>query len=361
MIHCPSCYIKRIEILMAKIVKTVKMSDIAERLNISVVTVSKALSDQKGVSEEMREKIKALAQDMGYKYVAPIKDKERGKSYNIGVLVSKYYMDSSENFYVKMCQEVAAKATQRGCFAFLEFIQEDDEREGRLPKLITEDKIDGVIVVGKPQHDYARILEETLDKPMLFLDFYDTELHADAVVTDNYLGAYKLAKYLIHEGHKNIGFVGTLMVTDSITDRDMGYVKAMMEHNIAVDTKWLIKDRAYKSGQMQLYAELELPERLPTAFVCNCDYTASTLIKTLEKCGKHVPEDVSVVGFDNYLHPGLCDIGITTYEVNIGEMAKKAVEIIYNRLAGAESESRVSTVEGRLVERDSVKNIKKIV
>lgn len=345
---------------MAKMVKAVKMSDIAAKLNISTVTVSKALSDQKGVSEEMRDKIKHLAQDMGYKYTAPTKDKELGKSYNMGVLVSRRYLDSNDSFYGKMCQEITAKAMLKGCFTLLEFIEEQEEAKGKLPKLVREDKIDGLIVVGKPGHDYAGMLERTVKKPMVFLDFFDAQLHTDAVITNSYLGAYMLTKYLIRAGHREIGYVGTLFVTDSITDRYLGFVKAMMEEGLPVKKEWVINDRDFETGLMELYREIELPKELPTAFVCNCDYIASIVIKMIREQNKRVPEDVSVVGFDNYLYPGLCDIGITTYEVNIGEMARTAVETLHNKLEGKEKELKVSTVEGKLIEKDSVKKIKKI-
>ncbi|MBQ7775425.1 MAG: LacI family DNA-binding transcriptional regulator [Lachnospiraceae bacterium] len=338
--------------------KAVTMSDIAEKLNISTVTVSKALANQKGVSEEMREKIKSLADDMGYKYTT--KDKDFGKSYNMGVLVSKRYLDSSDSFYGKMCQEITAKAMEKGSFTLLEFIQEEEERKGKLPKLIRENKIDGLIVVGKPGFDYAKMLEKTVKKPMVFLDFYDADLRTDSVIANSYLGAYMLTKYLIKAGHREIAYVGTLLVTDSITDRYLGYVRAMMEHNLPVEPQWLINDRDFETGLMELYREIKLPEKMPTAFVCNCDYIASILIKTLKERGYRVPEDVSVVGFDNYLYPWLCDIGITTYEVNIPEMSRKAVETLYNRLEGIEDGLKVSTVPGRLVEKDSVKKIKKI-
>lgn len=345
---------------MAKMVKAVKMSDIAARLNISTVTVSKALSDQKGVSEEMRDKIKALAQDMGYKYTAPAKDKEVGKSYNMGVLVSRRYLGTNDSFYGKMCQEITVKAMQKGCFTLLEYIEEQEESRGKLPKLIREDKIDGLIVVGKPGHDYAGMLEKTVKKPMVFLDFFDAELHTDSVITNSYLGAYMLTKYLIRAGHRDIGYVGTLFVTDSITDRYLGYMKAMMENGLSVKPEWVINDRDFETGQTELYKDIKLPEKLPTAFVCNCDYIASLVIKMIRERGKRVPEDVSVVGFDNYLYPGLCDIGITTYEVNIGEMTRKAVETLYNKLEGKENNLKVSIVEGKLIEKDSVKKIKKI-
>ncbi len=89
--------------------KSVKLADIAEKLNVSTVTVSKALADQKGVSEEMRERIKRLAHDMGYKPPVKTRQLKDYKSYNIGVIISERYWDQQESFYWKMYQEVATK------------------------------------------------------------------------------------------------------------------------------------------------------------------------------------------------------------------------------------------------------------
>lgn len=340
---------------MAKIIKAVTMSDIAARLNISTVTVSKALSNQKGVSEEMREKIKALAQEMGYKYSAP---KDREKSYVLGILVPDHYMNRQDSFYGRMCQEITAKATQRGFFALMEFLEEESIKEGKLPKLIQENKVDGLVVVGNPGFHYHKVLMDKVKKPLVYMDFFDAEIQADAVISNSYVGSYLLSDYLIRAGHKEIAYVGTLGVTGSITDRYLGYVRAMMEHGLKIEPQWLIKDRETESdGLKNTYKEIELPERMPTAFVCNCDYAASLVIHSLREAGYRVPEDVSVVGFDNYIYPWQCDIGITTYEVNIVEMAKKSVEVLYNKLKGLESQSHIYTIEGHLVEKDSVQKI----
>ena len=93
--------------------KSVKLADIAAILNVSTVTVSKALSNQKGVSEEMRDKIKKLAQEMGYKSPSAAKMIRNKKSYNIGVLLSDRYFDQHDCFYWQMYQEVATKAVVR--------------------------------------------------------------------------------------------------------------------------------------------------------------------------------------------------------------------------------------------------------
>ena len=91
--------------------------------------------------------------------------------------------------------------------------------------------------------------------------------------------------------------------------------------------------------------------------MCNCDLAASFLIKKLEAMGLNVPEDVSVVGYDNFIYPGMCDVEITTYEVDTKEMARRAVHTLIKKISGEDYRHRVYIVEGQLVIKDSVKNI----
>ena len=102
--------------------------------------------------------------------------------------------------------------------------------------------------------------------------------------------------------------------------------------------------------------EIALPEEMPTAFVCNCDLTASGLIRQLKAKGYRVPEDVSVVGYDNFLFAGLCDIGITSYGVDMPEMARVTLKQMRDRIRKTVAgPGRLYTVSGRIVEKDSVK------
>ena len=128
--------------------KAVKLADIAVKLGVSTVTVSKALSGQKGVSEPMREKIKQLADEMGYKPPSAMKQ-QQAKSYNIGVLVSDRYLDKCDSFYWKMYQCVATKAVQKDCFTMLEVVTYENEMDITLPKIVLEHKVDGIVIVGK--------------------------------------------------------------------------------------------------------------------------------------------------------------------------------------------------------------------
>lgn len=100
---------------------------------------------------------------------------------------------------------------------------------------------------------------------------------------------------------------------------------------------------------------LTLPEELPEAFVCNCDLVAIKLIEELERQGHKVPEDVTVVGFDNYLYPGLPDRRITTYEVDMKGLAQVALKKILKRMEDPEAMKRMDLVAGHIVEKDSVR------
>lgn len=335
--------------------KKVTLSDIAKILNVSNVTVSKALSGQKGVSDEMREKIKALADQLGYKQPSSkSRNNNKERSKNIGIIVPGRYFEIYNSFYWLMYQEVATMAMREKCFTMLEVIQPEDEEKHELPKLIQENKVDGVILLGRPKNGYIKKIREDSSLPMVCLDFFDDFNNCDSVISDGFYGTYMLTNYLFRMGHTDIGYVGTLLYTSSITDRYLGYCKSMMEHGQEIRKEWILDDRDWDTGDV-LSFEFKLPEKMPTAFVCNCDLTASILIKHLEKKNYRVPEDISVVGFDNFLYPGLCDIDITTYDVNVQEMAQKSIRILLDRINHVKIKSGVRIVQGEIVYKESVK------
>lgn len=335
--------------------KLVKLADIAERLNVSTVTVSKALSDQKGVGEELRSQIKQMAEEMGYVSPSAAKMHAVKKSYNIGVIVSQRYFDQTQSFYWLMYQELATKATAKNSFTMLEVIQPEDETNNVTPKLLEGERVNGLIVIGIMKKEYLDAIKEKAKVPVVYLDFY-TDDDCDAVITDNYFGMYRLTKHLCDKGHRKIAYVGTLFATNSITDRYFGYCKALYESGIEIRKDWIIDDRFVDSGGIMDY-KMVLPKEMPTAFVCNCDVTAYELIRELEGKGYKVPEDISIVGFDNYVFANAGESILTTYEVDVKEMARRAVKVLIRKMEGISYNKGISIVEGRMIVRDSVKEL----
>ncbi|MGN0400071.1 MAG: LacI family DNA-binding transcriptional regulator [Blautia sp.] len=340
--------------------KTVRLSDIGERLNVSTVTVSKALSGQTGVSEELREKIIRVADELGY--TKKKKEKQEKKTYTIGVIVAERYLQDGQTFYWKLYQELSQRAINKNCFVILEVIDYDTERAGKFPRILEENKVDGIIIMGTFKAGYANYLENHIMIPFLNLDTPGTMDNSDSVVVNNLMGAYRMTNYLFEMGHHKIGFVGTRLVTTSIDDRFFGYLKSLMEHGVALNEEWLLDDRDREYGKMNGQEKFKLPKEMPTAFFCNCDVAAWVLIKKLNERGYRVPEDVSVVGFDNYVigtevyqDDRLREIGLTTYEIDMGEMAKRAVHIITHKLENSSYSTGMFVIPGEFLERGSVK------
>ncbi len=339
--------------------KAVKLADIADRLGVSVVTVSKALSGQKGVGEELREKIIALADELGYRLPSAVEKINVNKGQSIGILIHEKHFSKYNSFYLQMYQMLSVELSTAGYFNLLELVRYDFEKEFILPNLVNEGNVSAVVLLGEFSKEYCEFLRSKLSVPIQYLDFNDDSEEINSIVSDSFYGGYYLTNYLFDKGHTDIGFVGSVLKTSSITDRYLGYLKSMMEHGKAVNDKWIIEDRDEETGIIFSPEVLSLPDKLPTAFVCNCDLTAGVLIKKLEKDGYRVPEDLSVVGYDNFIFPGTCDVEITTYEVDMPVMVKKTVEILNKLMRNEEVSSKTHIVTGHLVEKSSVRALKK--
>ena len=219
-----------------------------------------------------------------------------------------------------------------------------------MPKMITENKIDALIVIGQIKRRYIEMLSH-INIPMIFVDFYDNHFNIDSIVSDNYFGGYMLTDYLVDMGHKQIGFCGTVTATSSIHDRFLGYVKCLMENKLEYRSEWTLDDRDEYGN---IFSKLDFPEVMPTAFVCNCDETAFRVIAALKSKGCRIPEDISVVGYDNFTVSNICIPTITTIEVDLEKMAAAAVEIIMKKLSQPDYTEGRRVIGGKLIQKNSV-------
>ena len=333
--------------------KHVTMSDIAAELGCSTVTVSKALSDKDGVSERLRQKIKQKANDMGYRFSYVSKNDRQALTHNIGVLVAKRFINDASAFYWVVYRSIVELLQKQSYYGIMEVVPESDERSGTVPSSVSEGKVDGVIVLGQFADVYVeKMMMQNI--PVVFLDFYSSRSDVETVLSDNFFGAYTLTNHIIAKGHRKIGFVGTITATSSIQDRYMGYYKSLLEHGITLRDDWVIGDR---DNEGLSYQSFRLPDEMPTAFVCNCDRIAHQLINQLKSMGYRVPEVISVVGYDNHIYSTISTPRITTMDVNSNRMSSEAVEIMVKKIRDNNYRCGRILVTGKLVERDSVKDL----
>lgn len=329
------------------------MRELGKRLGVSAVTVSKALAGRSGVSEEMRARIVSLADELGYVNPnAQAMPKERGL--DVGILIPAHFF-SSESFYAMLYKELVQCLTEAGHFGLLELVPRE-MREGLvLPNLLRSRRVDALILLGQPERAYTELLVKQ-PLPVICMDFFDVSITADMVVGDSAGGASLLTQHLIDHGHRDIAFYGEVSATSSIMERYLGYLSAMMSNGLTVPPEYLISDRN-AHGRL---TPLVLPEKRPTALVCNSDWTARWAIDQLRQQGLRVPEDISVVGYDDFSYSPPTVPALTTYRVNQADMCRTVVRLISERCAGDTKPCCRTVVGGECVFRDSVHTLEKV-
>lgn len=324
--------------------KKVSMQDIADCLNVSRMTISKTFNDDPDISSDMKERVRLKAQELGYKYT-------KNDQYDLIVLVPEIFLAETEDFYTTLYKRINENAVTKNINLLLKIVSKQDEYND-----ITNFSVvgkHGIMMLGQFKKSFV-IAVEKLGLPLVCVDFYYDDLNLDSIVSNNYNAGYVATKHLIKLGHKEIGYVGSIPSTNSILDRYLGLVKALVEHRMDHNNIHILDDRS-ATGEM---IDIKLPEKLPTAFLCNNDHTAYLLIQKLNKKGIHVPNDVSVIGFDDVIYSKISNPQITTMKVSRKYMAEQAITLILRRIKNNKTKLLNINLECTIINRDSVKDLR---
>lgn len=317
------------------------MSDIAKKLNVSTMTVSKAFQNSPDISLQVKEKVLKTASELGYVY-------SKGEPIQLLILFSEAFSSKEEMFYSSAFKRINNLAMTKNIQTSTVLITKEEENKLAIP--FANIKADAIIIMGQFSKEYVKEVIKVQPKTVLF-DFFYYDLELDSVVTDNYFAGYIATQYLIDLGYQNIGFVGTLNTTMSIDDRYMGYSRALVQANYPIDKKYIVNDR----NENNQIIDFKLPSKLPEAFVCNNDYTAYLLIQKLSKASYRVPEDISIISFDDVIYSQISSPPITTIKVSRNDMANETIKLILRRIKNPSIWHRRVTMSVRIIERESVK------
>lgn len=301
----------------------------------------------------MKEKVLKVAEELGYRYNPGVKTLKTGITQNIGIVVSDLFLESDENFYVNIYKHLYQVAEEKQYNIILSVVWANQIKNLEVPNICKEHKVDGLVILGELPEDYIVNGIMNYEIPIVLVDFSIRDLDLDSITTNNFEASYMATNYLIGKGHREIGFVGNIKLTKSIMDRYLGYCKAMMENDFEVKEHYIIKERDDEKNLI----DFEFGDILPTAFICNNDKAAYHLIKNLQEKGMSVPQDCSVMGFDDVSHSIFSDPKITTMRVRKEKMAEFAINKIIKHINKKTSSIEKIIIDADLVERDSVKEL----
>lgn len=328
--------------------KNVSMQDIASRLGITKVSVSKALNGQPGISNSLKNRIITVAKEMGYeKNTGKLPSRKVKK---LGFFVSERFFVESDNFYTKIYYYLGRECASLHIQLVLYIISAEDERSLVLPFSLKTDNLDGLFLAGQISDHYINQLTE-FNIPIVAIDFYQPFTKIDCIVFDNFYSSYMATLYLIKKGHKDIGFVGNPKYTTSVADRFYGYLKALEQNALAFRSEWHIVNNDLSGVYTESYS---LPDTLPTAFICHCDMAAYNLMLRLRLQGVSVPGQVSLISFDNTSLSQNCDPPLTTVDIDTGRLGSRSLQQMLYRIGSTFAEPQKITLDTRLIERDSV-------
>lgn len=328
--------------------KKVSMQSIADQLGVSKVTVYKALTGKPYVSDELQTRIIQTADLLGYKKPVP---KNRELKNRLAFIVPKRFFLEDESFYTTIFYYLNNASQRDEITLTLYVIGRSDENALVLPSGLKAEDFDGMFIAGEMIDDYVHKLS-SLKLPMLLIDFYKLDFDFDCVITDNFFNGYTATNYLIARGHKSIGFLGNPNQTSSISDRFFGYRKALAKYNLVYEPSWHLVNNDPETGIYSL--NTALPDRLPTAYVCHCDRAAYFLMQRLDMAGIKVPEDISIISFDNTKLAMNSTPPLTTINIDTKEIARRSYKQLCDRIANPNMQKQKLYIACDIIERDSV-------
>ncbi len=323
------------------------LQTIADAMSVSKVAVHKALTNQKGVSEELRKRIQEYAKSVGYAVSVPAQA-IRNKRF-LFLVNQEFFLTLSEQYYSSIFYLLSAECNSTSNLLQIAYIEPENTLE-KIKRAISSYRPDGIFIAGEVSKTVMEYMQK-ISIPTVFIDYYSPLYDFNYVYVDNYHLSYQLAKYLIKLGHRKIGFVGNISKTSAIADRYFGYQKAMVEEKLPLDQSWHINENIEKASDI---INLDI-KNMPSAFICHCDAAARWLYTALQTRGLRVPGDVSVLSFDN---TPLCESlvpRLTSAGPKMDLYARRTFSLMINALSsrGRQQQIKLTT---ELAERDSIMN-----
>ena len=330
--------------------------DIARELEISASTVSRALNDNPRISIKTKEKIKAVADKLGYRPNTLASNLRNKKSNTIGIvvpLINRYFFSS----VISGAEDVAFKA---GYNVVISQSNDLADKEINIVQSMFANRVDGLIISIAMRTDTFDHLKLFRKKhiPLVFFDRAVPEIETDKIVVDDFAGAFRVTQHLIDQGYKRIGHLAGPQNLTTYLDRKKGYIDALLKNGIAYDESLIIINTLTSDEGVPAIQQLMSLPNPPDAVFCGNDTTALSVMIYLRDKGIRIPEDVGIVGFSNEPFSKVVSPSISTIAQPGFLMGQKAAELIIQKIENKERTFQTIVLPTELIIRDSSSRIK---
>ncbi|PED57367.1 LacI family transcriptional regulator [Bacillus anthracis] len=326
--------------------------DVAEKAGVSIATVSKVINQTGRISEKTINKVNQVMDELDYQPSSVAAALTGKKTYTIGVLVP----DISNPFFAEVARAFENSAQGSGYTLILCSTDHQTQREHEYIDLLFKKQVDGIIIATE-LNDYKLVKKiVNRDLPLVLFTVDHPSITTHVVTTDDMRGGYLAGSYLTQKGHTSL----TIMMEKdrkSSLGRLNGFKQALTDSGVSLDDEAIISCYSTVEDSKRASKELfNLPNRPTAVFACT-DLIAICLMNEARKQGLSIPEDLSIIGFDNTIYAEIADPGLTTIEQPIKQMAACTFEQLLKTMEMKEHAKQKITIIPQLVERSSVKDI----
>ncbi len=329
----------------------ISLRDIAEALDVSVSTVSRALKNHPDISEETCRKVQEYARRVHYRPNAMALGLKQQRSQTIGVIVPEIV----HHFFSSVISGVEDLAYGSGYRVMICQSNEDYLREVINVQALADHRVDGLLVsISKStldQQHFRQVLDQGV--PIVFMDRISREIPSDRVITNDYEGARMVVSHLLGQGRRRIAHLAGPQHLCVGKERYQGYLRALKEHNIRLDEERVIRCDTPARVEQKKAQLLDLAGRSDAIFAVN-DFTAVAAMRLLQDNGFVIPEQVAIAGFGDDPIASIVRPTLTTVEQRGYDMGREAARLLIKRLGEEGSEAyQTKTFPAFLKVRDS--------
>ncbi|EHM49802.1 HTH-type transcriptional repressor CytR [Yokenella regensburgei ATCC 43003] len=329
------------------------MKDVALKANVSTATVSRALMNPDKVSQSTRNRVQQAALEVGYLPQSLGRNTKRNESRTILVIVP----DICDPFFSEIIRGIEVTAAQQGYLVLIGDCAHQNQQEKTFIDLIITKQIDGMLLLGSRLPFDASIEEQRNLPPMVMANEFAPELELPTVHIDNLTAAFNAVNYLHELGHQRIGCIAGPEEMPLCHYRLQGYVQALRRSGLTVDPHYIARGNfSFEAGGQALAQLMALPKP-PTAVFCHSDIMALGALSWAKRHGIRVPEDLSIIGFDNISLSEFCDPPLSTVAQPRFRIGQEAMLLLLDQLHGQNVSSGSRLLDCELVVRGSTRKI----
>lgn len=331
--------------------KKITLKDIAAKLDISTSTVSRALQNNPRISKAIRDKVLSTAKDMNYFQNKNFDFSGLKKMNAIGVIIPKI----NYHLYATAISGMEKVAEENNLRLIICQSNESFEREKSLIKELIDIRIAGLIIsVAGETKNFDHFLEaQKNDIPLVFFNRLCEEIESDKVVIDNFRAAYDATQHLVEIGCKDIAYIGGPEILQISNTRLLGYKKALEKENIDINEKRIEYSDFSQESNLSTARKLLYSPSHPDGILCYSDQLAIAVMLVAKERGLKIPEDISIIGFNNEPVDELIQPSLTSIDQPGFEMGQTSAQLLLNKIKNYSTKNTRKILKSKLIIRNS--------